>query len=144
MPAHPEVWRPLIGLPCLEIVWDPISGALLELGRRVRLPEPINNDALTLGQRNFKGTQNLFIQSCPWQLERGEEAMEGWDSIDLLRGEVITHVSEFARGDVTISWSNDLRLLLWASLTTRGTCYSVKVGESWWRVEAGEELRRST
>ena len=52
-------------------------------------------------------------------------------------------MSEFARGDMALSWSNDLRLLLWASTTTSGTCYSVKVGDSWWTLEAGQELRRS-
>lgn len=142
MPAHPEVWRPLIGLPCLEVIWDPGSGALLDLGRRVRRREPVPNDALTLGQRNFEGTHNLFIQSSPWQVERGDDALEGWDSIDLLRGEVITRVREFARGDVRISWTNDLHLLLWPSQTTRGTCYTVKLEDSRWGVDAGGELRR--
>ena len=43
---------------------------------------------MTIGQRNFVGTHSLFVR-CPWQVERGDESLDGWDTIDLLRGETL-------------------------------------------------------
>jgi len=137
-------FRSLVGLECCEVIWDPRSGAMLEIGDRVPLPTSVPNDRLTLGQRNFAGTHSIFVQ-CPWQLEQGQHSLEGWESIDSLRGESILAVDFHSPGyDAAVSWSNDLRLLIWASQKSGGTAYTVRVGVEYWSVRDNEERQASS
>lgn len=149
----------LVGKRVLEVLDEPTSGSLLDLGEWVRRPRPIPNEHLNERQRNFRGSDSVFVR-CTWVLDSPVDLglvvdeTDWWSRMlsrmDLIRSLIDQTVSsaEFSASDLSLTLAFDpLGATLKLEPPLKGgdlTECSVGLGGQFWIVQSDGKVFRET
>lgn len=88
--------RSVLGNECWSVIAGPGTGShlVLDIGRKIQLPEPIRNPLLSEESRRYKGEFTLFLEDCAWRVENEEGILCTSKSENSLNGEMLSAIRQ--------------------------------------------------